>query len=49
MESSNLLFDKKPVVSWHHLDALLAMISAIRYEQRLSLTFGDKSEGTIHI
>jgi hypothetical protein len=25
------------------------MISAIRYEQRLSLTFGDKSEGTIHI
>ena len=49
MESSNLVFDKKPIVSWHHLDALLAMISAIRYEQKLSLTFGDKSEGTIHI
>lgn len=49
MESSNLHFDVSSVVSWHHLDALLALVSAVRHEQKLSYTFGDPREGQIHI
>ncbi|MBS3806633.1 MAG: hypothetical protein KGY60_03950 [Bacteroidales bacterium] len=49
MESSDLYFDKTSVISWHHLDALLALISAFRHEQKLSYTFGDPGEGQIHI
>jgi len=49
MESSNLSFDPSLVISWHHCDALLALVSALRYEQELAYTFGDAQEGQIYI
>jgi len=49
MESSLLSFDKASVASWHHFDALLALVSALRHEQKLSYTFGDPREGQIYI
>lgn len=35
------------VNSWHHLDALLALISGIRYVKKEHLVFGDPDEGII--
>jgi len=49
METSNLSFEKASVQSWHHLDALLALVSAIRHEQKLSYTYGHPEEGQIYI
>lgn len=33
--------------NWHHVDALLALLSAIRFQENKHETFGDVSEGQI--
>ncbi len=38
---------KERIISWHHLDALLALYSAWRYEQSQAEVFGTKEEGCI--
>ena len=47
-ETSLIEIDKKQILSWHHFDALLALISAIRYNRGLHYSFGDKEEGLIY-
>ena len=49
MESAQLEVDKTRILSWHHLDALLALVTAIRHEQGLSFTYGDPEEGLVNI
>ncbi len=48
-DSSQLDFPTSELRSWHHVDALLALLSGIRHEQNLSYTFGDAREGLIFI
>ena len=48
-ESAALKVNKADIRSWHHFDALLALVSGIRYEQRLGYSFGDTKEGLIYI
>ncbi len=48
-EISYLKIDDYSVISWHHFDALLALIAAIRYSNKLHITYGDKYEGLIYI
>lgn len=40
-------FNKTEVISWHHVDALLATYSAYRFQQGNHETIGDKAEGVI--
>lgn len=40
-------FNTKEVVSWHHVDALLATYSAYRFQQGNHEIIGDKEEGVI--
>lgn len=47
-QTSLIEIDKKQILSWHHFDALLALISAIRYNRGLHYTFGEKEEGLIY-
>jgi len=49
MESAQLELDNRQIHSWHHIDALLALVTAIRHEQGLSYTFGDPDEGLVYI
>ena len=48
-ETSLVKIENHSVISWHHLDALLALLSAVRYTNELHITFGDKQEGLIYI
>ena len=48
-EIAHLEVDHGALQSWHHLDALLALVSAIRFEQSLGFTFGDAGEGLIYL
>jgi len=47
-QTSLLDIDKKQILSWHHFDALLALLSAIRYKLGLHFTHGNKEEGLIY-
>ena len=47
-QTSLLDIDKKQILSWHHFDALLALLSAIRYKLDLHFTHGHKEEGLIY-
>ncbi|HMQ45855.1 MAG TPA: DUF429 domain-containing protein [Saprospiraceae bacterium] len=40
-------FSAESVLTWHHLDALLALWSTWRYQQGNSLCFGNQEEGVI--
>ena len=39
--------EQKTVISWHHIDALLALLSGWRYRQGEHRTFGEEEEGQI--
>lgn len=45
----SIKIDKNEIKTWHHLDALLALISAINSLFRKPETFGHKEEGLIYI
>jgi predicted nuclease with RNAse H fold len=45
----NLHIDPMPELSWHHADALLALLSAFRKQRGLSCIYGDFSEGQIWV
>lgn len=49
MESAQLDVDTNLILSWHHIDALLALVTAIRHEQGLSYTYGNPDEGLVYI
>lgn len=42
-------WDTESVISWHHLDALLALLSGIRYSEKKHESYGNEEEGTIII
>jgi len=46
--TSLIEIDKKQILSWHHFDALLALLSAVRYYRGLHYTYGSKDEGLIY-
>ena len=45
----SLRVDLKPATSWHHADALLALIAAIRFRKQEIDFIGDKREGLIWV
>ena len=45
----NIRLCRKEIVSWHHLDALLALVSAMCHEQGHGQVFGDPVEGQIYV
>jgi predicted nuclease with RNAse H fold len=45
--NAKLGFNPKEVKTWHHLDALLALMSAMAYEQDNCTAYGDPEEGLI--
>ena len=47
-QTSLIEIDKKQILSWHHFDALLALLSALRYYRGLHYTYGSKEEGLIY-
>ncbi len=47
-QTSLIEIDKKQIITWHHFDALLALLSAVRYNLGLHFTYGDKEEGLIY-
>ena len=47
-KTSLIEVDKKQMLSWHHFDALLALLSAVRYYRGLHYTYGSKEEGLIY-
>ena len=47
-QTSLIEIDKKQILSWHHFDALLALLSAVRYFLGLHYTYGSKEEGLIY-
>jgi len=49
LESAQLDVDTNLILSWHHIDALLALVTAIRHEQGLSYTYGNPDEGLVYI
>lgn len=44
---SPLLLPSKELTTWHHVDALLALLTAYRYAQQSHQTYGDVEEGQI--
>ncbi|MEQ9262714.1 MAG: DUF429 domain-containing protein [Owenweeksia sp.] len=46
---SNIEIDSEDITTWHHLDALLALISAVNHTHGKSEVFGDHQEGLIYI
>lgn len=49
MNKTNISFNKKAVISWHHLDALLAFLSGMRYLSGKSITYGNTEEGLVYV
>ncbi len=47
--STNIEVDVEDITSWHHLDALLALISAMNHIQGRTEVYGDQKEGLIYI
>ncbi len=45
--SKNIRFNPKDVKTWHHLDSLLALMSAMAHEQNKCTAYGDPNEGVI--
>lgn len=44
-----IAFDYKDIQTWHHLDAMLALMSAMSHDLGQTEVFGDPVEGQIHI
>lgn len=49
MLSNHIIMDCQDIKTWHHLDALLALMSAMNHDMGCSQTFGDEREGCIVI
>ncbi|MGM0496904.1 MAG: hypothetical protein ACQESJ_03235 [Bacteroidota bacterium] len=47
-KTSLIEVDKKQILSWHHFDALLALLSALRYYRGFHYTHGNEKEGLIY-
>jgi len=47
--NSDISFDATDITTWHHLDALLALMSAMKHDLGQSQRFGDIREGQILI
>ena len=45
----NLHINPKDITTWHHLDALLALMSAMAHEQQKCTAYGDPNEGQIFV
>lgn len=43
----NIFMDCQDIKTWHHLDSLLALMSAMNYEMGTSVTYGDEREGCV--
>jgi predicted nuclease with RNAse H fold len=48
-KNTEISLNKKAIISWHHLDALLAFLSGMRYLNGESLIFGKDDEGLVYI
>lgn len=46
---SNIEINANDITTWHHLDALMALMSAMNFEQGCADCFGNKDEGLIYI
>ncbi|NVK28729.1 MAG: hypothetical protein HWE14_11830 [Flavobacteriia bacterium] len=42
-----IFMDCQDIKTWHHLDSLLALMSAMNYDMGSSVTYGDENEGSI--
>jgi predicted nuclease with RNAse H fold len=49
MNETNISLNKKTIISWHHLDALLAFLSGVRYLDGKSIQFGNAEEGLVYV
>ncbi len=47
--NANLFIDCQDIVSWNHLDALLALFGAMRFVMGLAETYGNPEEGLIYV
>ena len=47
--NENIEIDGDDITSWHHLDALLALISAMNHTNGQCEVYGDREEGLIYI
>ncbi len=47
--NSEIKLDPNDVTSWHHLDALLALMSALNHTQGRTESYGQEAEGLIYI
>ncbi|MGB0178225.1 MAG: hypothetical protein ACPF9D_13745, partial [Owenweeksia sp.] len=45
----NIEIDAEDITTWHHLDALLALISAVNHTDGNSEVYGNRKEGLIYI
>lgn len=45
----NIIMDCSDIKTWHHLDALLALMAAMNFDMGASVTFGDEREGCIYV
>lgn len=48
-EYLGIAFDENEVTSWHHIDALLTLVTAKRYFESRHLVFGEQKEGLIYL
>lgn len=49
VEKLPLILPSGSILSWHHADALIALVCGIRYENQVHTTFGSPREGEIVI
>lgn len=49
VESLPLFFRKESIQNWHHADALIALVSGLRYENQQHTIFGSTPEGEVVI
>jgi predicted nuclease with RNAse H fold len=49
MNKTNISLNKESIVSWHHLDALLAFLSGLRYLNGENLVYGKEEEGVVFV
>ena len=49
VDITDITLNKKTINTWHHLDALLAFLSAVRYVNGVSVVFGKADEGLVYV
>lgn len=47
--SPRIFMDCQDIKTWHHLDALLALMAAMRYDSDSGSVYGDEREGCIYV